>query len=176
MQTDRCGTIDCGLRIADCGLRIADCGLRKIRNPQFTIRNRKVPRSACKPGSVPPLTPTLSPEGRGRVEDGDDHFSSPPVARRIVQPTRESWRAGPALLPYLALLPVGFAEPAGHPAAGALLPRSPRAKTRTFSPLPDPGSRRAIGGMLSVALSLSSAGPKAALDGGRYPPPRSAGA
>ena len=53
----------------------------------------------------------------------DGHFSSPPVARRVQQPTRESWRAGPALLPYLALLPVGFAEPAGHPAAGGLLPR-----------------------------------------------------
>jgi len=30
-------------------------------------------------------------------------------------------RAGQTLLPYLVLLHVGFAKPAGHPAAGGLL-------------------------------------------------------
>ena len=49
------------------------------------------------------------------------------LARRLLGgssslPGRRYW-TGPALRPYLALLPVGFAEPAGHPAAGGLLPR-----------------------------------------------------
>ncbi len=83
---------------------------------------------------------------------GDGHFSSRPVARPIQQPTRESSRAGPALLPYLALLRVGFAEPACRQAAGALLPHL---FTLTLSSKRSPAIS---GGMLSVALSLSFAG------------------
>ena len=85
-----------------------------------------------------------------------------------MQPTRESLRAGPALLPYLALLPVGFAEPAGHPAAGALLPHlftltlvsgEWRVVSGVVDDLPltthhSPLTSR-HGGILSVALSRS---------------------
>jgi hypothetical protein len=55
------------------------------------------------------------------AEADDGHFSSRPVARAVQQPTRKSSWAGPALLPYLALLPAGFAEPACRQAAGGLL-------------------------------------------------------
>ena len=61
----------------------------------------------------------------------DDHFSGTPVTPHFVQPTRgpavgttveERHRCPLLLSSYLALLRVGFAEPAGHPAAGELLP------------------------------------------------------
>ena len=55
------------------------------------------------------------------LQPGDDHLSSHRVATMIEQPTRKSSRAEPTLLPYLALLPMGFAEPTGHPVAGGLL-------------------------------------------------------
>ena len=58
----------------------------------------------------------------------DDHFSRTPIARRLQRPTRKSSRIGPIrrhrscmiaksvpLLPYLVLLPVGFAEPGRSP-------------------------------------------------------------
>jgi len=43
-----------------------------------------------------------------------------PVTRHLKQPTRGS--AGRLISPYVTLLRVGYAEPAGRPAAGALLP------------------------------------------------------
>ncbi len=76
------------------------------------------------------------------------HLSGTPVAGRLEQPTRESWRDGPPLLPYLALLRVGFTE----------LPASPPALVSSYltvSPLPAP-PRRGVGGLFSVALSLGS--------------------
>ncbi len=92
--------------------------------------------STCTPDSV-------------RTEVRGGHPSGPPVARRLVRPTRGS-KGGPPS-PCLALLPVGLAEPPGSPRA---LVRS----YRTVSPLPvhrirGPG---AIGGLLSVALSCGS--------------------
>jgi len=45
---------------------------------------------------------------------GDDHFSRAPVARRLQRPNPGAARATP-LLPYLALLRVGFTEPAWSP-------------------------------------------------------------
>ena len=89
----------------------------------------------------------------------DGHFSRTPIARRLQQPTRESLtgrtdpRAGhPTLALCLALLQVGFTEPVESP---RLLVRS----YRTVSPLPrgssKTGARRARGGLLSVALSLT---------------------
>ena len=93
-------------------------------------------------------------------ERGDGHFSRTPIARRLQQPTRESIasrtgsRPPQRTAPCLALLRVGFTEPAESP---RLLVRS----YRTFSPLPDPPPgaehpRAAIGGVFSVALSLAS--------------------
>src|SRR5205807_9933494 len=58
---------------------------------------------ACKPGSV---------------ECG--HLSRVPVTRHLQQSTRGS--AGRLISPYVTLLRVGGTEPAGYPAAGALLP------------------------------------------------------
>ena len=77
---------------------------------------RKIRESACKPGSVP-------------FGSGDQSRTATVIYLAGRLPGRSSglpgsrWWAGPALLPYLALLPVGFAAPAGHPAAGGLLPR-----------------------------------------------------
>jgi len=51
--------------------------------------------------------------------DGD-HQSRMAVAHHLQRPTRG--QAGPLSSSYLALLRVGFAQPAGLPAAGALLP------------------------------------------------------
>src|SRR5262249_27046245 len=95
----------------------------------------------------------------------------------------------PALLPYLVLLPVGFAEPACHQAAGGLLPRHftltwiRGQSSIAFGLWPEllaTGHRplaTAPGGILSVALSLSFSNRSplsravAESDGGRYPPP-----
>ena len=87
------------------------------------------------------------------------------------------WRAGPTraparsrmLLPYLVLLPVGFAEPGRSP---VLLVSSYLA----VSPLP-PRPLDQGGGLFSVALSLPESSPtprrrKLNSDGGCYPPPR----
>ena len=73
--------------------------------------------SACKPASVP-----------GRRSRGGGHPSGTGVAAGLVRPTRGLDRAGlhghvhGRCAPYSALLRVGFTEPTGHPAAGALLP------------------------------------------------------
>ena len=70
-----------------------------------------------------------------------------------------------ALLLYLVLLPVGFAEPGPSPdlLVSSYLTVSPLPRTRR-------GSRRIQGGLFSVALSLSEPH-KVSSDGGRYPPP-----
>src|SRR5207302_10446350 len=79
---------------------------------------------ACKPGSV---------------ECG--HLSRVPVTRHLQQSTRGS--AGRLISPYVTLLRVGCTEPAGYPAAGALLPH-----LFTLAPL--------RGWYVSVALSSGS--------------------
>jgi len=72
------------------------------------------------------------------------------------------------LLPYLVLLPMGFAEPSRSP--GLLV-----SSYLAVSPLPRPWCKkhRDRGGLFSVALSLSKP-LTARLDGGRYPPSRPA--
>jgi len=94
----------------------------------------------------------------------DDHFSGPPVSRRLKRPTRKSWRIGPIradrtgeissldrTAPLLGLAPGGVcrARPVTRP-AGELLPRrftlTPPARNRTgvavsflwHFPYPDP--------------------------------------
>jgi hypothetical protein len=73
--------------------------------------------SACKPASVP--------RGESR---GGGHPSGTGVAAGLVRSTRGLGRASlraaspRPCVPYSTLLRVGFTEPAGHPAAGALLP------------------------------------------------------
>ena len=75
----------------------------------------------------------------------------------------DSWIPPAALLPYLVLLPMGFAEPGRSP--GLLV-----SSYLTVSPLPRPvAEAQARGGLFSVALSLS--GHDRDSDGGRYPPP-----
>jgi len=124
------------------------------------------------------LSRILSRSARAGLPPGlasDDHFSGPPVSRCLERPTRKSitGRADPyaavraggwapvtrphsippcraALLPYLVLLPVGFAEPGRSPdlLVSSYLTVSPLPRTRR-------GSRRIQGGLFSVALSLS---------------------
>ncbi len=58
---------------------------------------------------------------------GDGHPSGAPVARRLERPhpgtgTSSPWSASGAPRPCSALLRAGFTWPAGHPAAGGLLP------------------------------------------------------
>ena len=82
---------------------------RCFRPPQR--RGRNVSRAACKPGSVSSGKP-----------GGGGHLSWTPVARRLQRPQPEG-SAGHLRAPsYLVLLRTGFAWPAGHPAAGGLLP------------------------------------------------------
>ncbi len=93
---------------------------------------------ACKPGSVP-------------LERGDGHLSGKPVARLLMQPTRDFWRCGPHrglyLVPYLALLRAGFARCSISGDSRGLLHRD---FTLT---------RLAAGGIVSVALSVGSLRP-----------------
>ena len=99
----------------------------------------------------------------------DDHFSRESIARFLQQSTRESMAgrtdpqggksgiaALPAHAPCLTLLPVGFTEPDRSP--GLLV-----SSYLTVSPLPDgsllrpkPQAQLPRGGLLSVALSLTS--------------------
>jgi hypothetical protein len=74
--------------------------------------------SACKPASVP-----------REISRGGGHPSGTGVAAGLKRSTRGLGRAslhGRAergrCVPYSTLLRVGFTKPAGHPAAGALLP------------------------------------------------------
>ncbi|GBD37484.1 hypothetical protein HRbin36_02618 [bacterium HR36] len=72
---------------------------------------------ACKPGSVPRQHVVMViPLGAAVTRALDAAYPG------VTQATLEPAGAGPALLLYLALLPVGFAEPVGRPTAGALLP------------------------------------------------------
>ncbi|MEA2617242.1 MAG: hypothetical protein QOE72_3025, partial [Chloroflexota bacterium] len=72
--------------------------------------------------SPPPVRPPRGPP----PAVGDGHPSGAPVARRLERPhpgsgTSSPWSAE-ALRPCSALLRAGFTWPAGHPAAGGLLP------------------------------------------------------
>jgi hypothetical protein len=97
-------------------------------------------KSACKPASVPGL-PGWRPSiwGRRCRRPRAVHQGTRPG-----QPPRPRRRG--RCVPYSTLLRVGFTEPTGHPAAGALLPHR-------FT-LADPLAR--AGGLLSVALSCGS--------------------
>ena len=104
-----------------------------------------------------PVSRVLCP---GRFPDrGDDHFSRAPVTRRLQRPNPGAARATPSL-PYLALLRVGFTEPARSPAPLV-------SSYLTVSPLPPrhPFGRRRNGGLFSVALVRGVSPP------GRYPAP-----
>ena len=100
---------------------------------------------------------------------GGSHSSRPWIAPWLQQPTRasrsETLLPVTARGPYLALLRVGFAM-------RTLLPMSRCALAAPFHPCLC--ALDAIGGILSVALSLGS-GPKTS-PGGRYPPPLFRGA
>jgi len=98
------------------------------------VKNEGEWRRACKPGSV---------------ESG--HFSGMPVARHLERSTRKSQRTGPVRQgSLLDLAPGGVcqAEPVTRP-AGALLPHR-------FTLASWGSSEPPIGGLFSVALSLSS--------------------
>jgi hypothetical protein len=88
-------------------------------------------RADCKPGSVPPES------------GGGDHLSRAPVSRRLQRPLPEGSASSLIAPSYLVLLRAGFTWPAGHPAAGGLLPHH-----FTLA-----GARRRC---LSVALSFGS--------------------
>jgi hypothetical protein len=96
--------------------------------------------STCTPDSV-------------RTEVRGDHPSRPPIARRLVRPTRGCRRRsaiGRAVLPLFGLAPGGVCRATRvTPGAGALLPH------RFTLTCARPGGR-AIGGLLSVALSCGS--------------------
>ena len=68
-----------------------------------------------KKGLSKPVSRILYPS---QVKDGD-HLSSPDVTIGVMRPTRG--QAGLLMSLYLVLLQMGFAQPAGHPAAGGLL-------------------------------------------------------
>src|SRR3954471_7399795 len=91
---------------------------------------------ACKPGSV----------ARWR---GDGHSSGTFVAERLARPTRTATRKRVTCRPYLVLLPVGLALPASLPKPRCAL-TAPFQPCRTFW---------ALGGIISVALSLESPPP-----------------
>src|SRR5579863_7431489 len=91
---------------------------------------------ACKPGSVPACA-------------GDDHSSGTFVAERLTRPTRTA-AGNNHCRPYSVLLPVGLAMPSS-------LPKARCALTAPFQPYPATVS--AVGGLLSVALSLESPPP-----------------
>jgi hypothetical protein len=104
----------------------------------------------------------------GSVVNG--HFSGPTIARRLWQPTRTSSRDEPPRAdralrperhaPCLVLLPVGFAEPIGHPIRWCAL-------TAPFHPCP--ATRRQA---VSRGRRFTFCGTVPVLaDGGRYPPP-----
>ena len=92
---------------------------------------------------------------QAEADGGCGHLSGSHVAARLEQPTRGlspfGERSGPLLAPYLALLPMGFAVPRLSPGGRCAL-------TAPFHPClipPSPKRGRAIGGLLSVALSLA---------------------
>jgi hypothetical protein len=140
-------------------------------------------RPACKPGSVPPC-------------DGDDHLSSPAIARGIERPTRGSWRIGPILpsawpcfrwgLPSRRIAPPlvrsyikGRSPAPFHPCRQCGV-RSAECGVKSILVFTPRSALRAphwVGGLLSVALSRPLAdrtGMRTVAGGGRYPPPRPA--
>jgi len=134
--------------------------MRVLTTPHSIVPRRRCHRAGSAESSH--KKPRSGPVSRvlSLGKRGDGHFSRTPIARRLQQPTRESIasrtgsRPPQRTAPCLALLRVGFTEPAESP---RLLVRS----YRTFSPLPDPPPgakhpRAAIGGVFSVALSLAS--------------------
>jgi len=69
------------------------------------------------------FTPAASRKNEVNRDNRDgDHLSSPGVTTGVKRPTRGLGRASLISL-YLVLLRMGFAQPAGHPAAGELLTR-----------------------------------------------------
>ena len=114
-------------------------------------RKEKV-KLADKPGSV------------GHPQVPGSHSSRRRVTTALKQPTREQ-REPRLMLPYLALLQMGFTLPSVSPQPRWALTPSQLAPTRsdlrrsTVSPLPDLQRLRAkaIGGLLSVALSVAFA-------------------
>ncbi|CDO36646.1 hypothetical protein SPHV1_2390003 [Novosphingobium sp. KN65.2] len=132
---------------------------------------RAICRGACKPGSVPgvvsqdwDLTPRRQPFLSAT------HCRAAPATNPGClgpKPTRLSARKPKASSPYSVLLRVGFTMPLAVTGSAVRF-------YRTLSPLP--ASRRGIGGLLSVALSLSFPSPARESPGGRYPPPLFRGA
>ena len=85
------------------------------------------------------------------------HLSGTPVARRLARPTRSSSRRA-AARSCLALLPEGFAVPPPSPASA--VGSYPTLSPLPVRPVPAAGAgRRAIGGLLSVALAVVSRRP-----------------
>jgi hypothetical protein len=108
---------------------------------------------------------SVSPPGRG-----GKHSSGIQVTRDLERPTRRHRPGQPRTPSYLALLRAGFAK---HP----MLPSGLVGSCPTVSPLPEP--QRAIGGLLSVALSVGSPLPpvrrRTALWSPDFPPPPGGG-
>ena len=129
-------------------------GVRELNNPNSNLS----PLTSNLRRSSRPVSRVLCP-GRSR---GGGHLSRPTVAGGLKRPTRGL--AGRPASPYLVLLRMGFARPACHHAAGALLPHH---FTLTLSSLGrgrkslgdtprSPSASEQIGRYVSVALSVGS--------------------
>src|SRR3990172_4399283 len=122
------------------GRRVKSCCSGFISEPpQLKTEGGLDSQAALGPSG--PVSRVLYPH---RASGSGDHLSGAAVTRRLKRPTRGRSQASPQS-PYLALLRVGFAQPAGHPAAGALLPH------RFTLTLPEWEGRS-----VSVALSVAS--------------------
>ena len=127
-------------------------------------------RGACKPGSVPGVVSQyrdLTPRRQPFLLATRCHAApaTNPGCRGPKQTCQRAFRPL-ARSPYSVLLRVGFALPLAVTGSAV---RS----CRTLSPLPVP---KDVGGLLSVALSLSFPLPVQESPGGRYPPPLFRGA
>ena len=78
-------------------------------------------KQTCKPSSVPQGRAVYSRAFVLLGPWGGDHLSGVTVTHHLKRPTRG--QAGHLKSSYLALLRMGFTQPAGLPAAGELLPR-----------------------------------------------------
>ncbi len=100
---------------------------------------------------------------------GNGHLSSPPIARRIEQPTRGSSRAGTSPAPIFGLAPGGVCR-------ASLSPGCWWALTPPFHPYPLPAKpqavRRVEGGIFLLHCPCPSPALPPTSDGGHYPPPR----
>ena len=119
-------------------IRTCDRCLRRATLYPAELRAQDVGRR-CKPSSVP-------------RRSGGGSFLWDRRCRRPLAAYPGLHRGGPPLIPYLALLRVGFTLP-------PLLPGARCALTATVSPLPVPRRTGAIGGLFSVALSGASRRP-----------------